>query len=501
MKFHGSSGIVALGMLLVCAGCGVALPAEGAAKPNFVIILSDDQGYGDLSCMGCKDVRTPNIDTLATDGSLLTNFYANAAVCSPSRAALLTGRYPGNAGVRCNLGRLRNSAQGLWPEVPTIADGLKELGYSTEMAGKWHEGCIETCRPNHHGFDRWFGCTSGALDYFSHISFYGPDKGPGYQPTHDLWEDDQEVWENGRYMTELITEHAVGYIRENAKAKQPFFLYVAYTAVHYPLHAPRKYEDRYPNLPPERRSMAAMIAALDHGVGEILGELDKQNLRDNTVVFFMSDNGPTREYRAWLDGRAEPYFGGSAGKLKGAKESLYDGGIRVPAIMRWPGRVAPGQTNSQVAAAMDLFPTFLHIAGGDPAKYEFDGQDIAPMLTEGTPTPHDQIFWERCEQTAVRRGKWKLVLNGELVGEKPAPGDEVHLSDLDADMGERINLSKKYPELTSELTEAALSWRKKMDQRWTEQWKPRIKDPFILGKPITLDESTAPSKSVKPEAG
>src|SRR5688572_21191917 len=172
----------ALTVLPLVVGCGQTKAlALRESKPNFIIILADDLGYGDLSCFGSTDTRTPNLDRLAAGGARLTSFYANTAVCSPSRAALLTGRYPGNAGVRCNLGRLRD-AQGLWPEVPTIAGALKDLGYQTAMAGKWHLGIAEESRPDHQGFDRWFGCLSGAVDYFSHLSYSGqPDKGPGTQ--------------------------------------------------------------------------------------------------------------------------------------------------------------------------------------------------------------------------------------------------------------------------------------------------------------------------------
>jgi arylsulfatase A-like enzyme len=465
-------------------------------QPNFIIILADDLGYGDLGCFGSTDTATPNVDRLAVGGARLTNFYANAAVCSPSRAALLTGRYPGKSGVRCNLGRLRDS-QGLWPEVPTVAKALKDVGYRTAMAGKWHLGCVEESRPDHQGFDRWFGCLSGAVDYFSHLTYSGqPDK-PGTQVTHDLHEDNRDVWENGRYMTELITERTVRYVREFSKGQQPFFLYVSYTAVHYPMHAPQKYLDRFAQLPPDRRITAAMLSALDDGVGEIVAELDKQGVRNNTCVLFMSDNGPSREYRNWLDGRPEAFYGGSAGKLRGHKLSLFDGGIRVPAIMNWPGRIPAGAVRNEMAAAMDIFPTFLRAAGGDSSKYALDGLDILPLITEGKPTPHREIFWERTAQTAVRRGKWKLVLNGELEEGRP-PEDDVHLSDLDSDMGERVNLKGQYPELTQELTAAALAWRANIDKRWSEQWKPRIHDPFILGKPINLDESQPVTRPIKP---
>ena len=442
-------------------------------QPNIIIIMTDDQGYGDVSCMGATDFRTPHLDRLAAAGARLTNWYANSPVCSPSRASLLTGRYPGNAGVRAILAGHR-TASGLPPEVPTLATALKPLGYRTAMFGKWHLGVAEACRPHAHGFDEWFGFLAGCVDYYSHIFYWGMNKGgPGNDPTHDLWQNNEEIYQNGQYLTELITERAVAYIRRAARAGQPFFVYVAYNAPHYPMHAPQAYLDRFPHLSPDRRIMAAMLSAMDDGVGAIMAELERQGIYETTAIFFQSDNGPSRETRNWLDGRADPYYGGSAGKLKGHKFSLYEGGIRVPALVSWPARIPAGQVIDGVGAAMDLFPTLLRAAGGDPAAYELDGLDVLPMLADRAPSPHGDLFWEMGQQTAVRRGPWKLVLKGQLVEGAP-PEDDVHLANLDADMAERHNLADQYPELVAELTAAAEAWRARIEQRWRDEWLPKI---------------------------
>ncbi len=437
------------------------------AQPNFIIFLTDDQGYGDLSCMGSDHVRTPHLDAVAASGVRFTNWYSNSPVCSPSRAALLTGRYPGNAGVRSILAGHR-TATGLPPETPTIAEALKPLGYRTAMFGKWHLGLAEECRPQHHGFDEWFGFMAGCIDYYSHIFYWGMANGRE-DPVHDLWSNGEEVYENGRYFTELIAEHAVDFVRRAAQDDRPFFLYVPFNAPHYPMHAPQKYLDRFPELPWDRRIMAAMLSAVDDGVGAIMAELERHGLRENTCVFFMSDNGPSRETRNWLDGTRDPYYGGTAGKLKGHKFSLYDGGIRVPGLMSWPARIPAGQVLDEVGVAMDIFPTFLKAAGGDPAAYELDGLDLAPTVSEKAPSPHGDVFWEMDGQTAIRRGPWKLVLNGRLVEGAP-PEDEVHLADLTQDMGEKANLKDRHPDVTAELRAAAEAWRAGIEDRWRRRW-------------------------------
>ena len=440
------------------------------SQPNFIIFLTDDQGYGDLSCMGATDFRTPNLDQMAAGGVRFTNWYSNSPVCSPSRAALLTGRYPGNAGVRSILAGHR-TASGLPPEVPTIANALQDLGYYTAMSGKWHLGLAEGSRPENHGFDDWFGFMAGCIDFYSHI-FYWQMNRDGHAQLHDLWENGIEIYRDGEYFTELITEYTIKYVRRAIEQNKPFFLYVPYNAPHYPMHAPAKYVERFPNLSWDRKIMAAMLSAVDDSVGEILNELERQGILDNTFTYFQSDNGPSREIRNWLDGTPDPYYGGSAGKLKGHKFSLYEGGIRSPGIMSWPDKITAGQVVDQPGAAMDVFPTFLSAAGGDPNDYQLDGKNAMLMLTEGRPSLHDAIFWEMNQQTAVRRGKWKLVLNGQLVEGAPAQ-DDVHLADLETDMGETNNRKDKHPELTAELTQLAQEWRQGIEDRWQNEWLPK----------------------------
>lgn len=436
-------------------------------RPNVIIIMTDDQGYGDLSCMGNTDFQTPHIDDLAAGGARFTNWYANSPVCSPSRASLLTGRYPGHAGVRAILAGHRR-ATGLTPEVPTIAAAVRELGYQTALVGKWHLGLQEQSRPNQNGFDYFYGFMAGCVDYYSHIFYWSMADGRT-NPTHDLWENDREIYDNGRYFTELVSEKAVEKIREMSRSDAPFLLYTAYNAPHYPMHAPRKYLDRFPGLPEDRRIMAAMLSAVDDGVGAITDELRRLGILENTLIFFQSDNGPSRESRNWMDGRADPYYGGMPGSLKGHKFSLFEGGIRVPGIFSWPGHIPSGQVIDAPCAAMDVFPTVLRLAGGDPARYELDGADILPVLTEGADSPHAELFWEMEGQTAVRRGKYKLVLNGQLV-ETEAPADEVFLADLSVDPGETVNLAKTMPGLARELTECALQWRKELEDGWEKNF-------------------------------
>ena len=439
--------------------------------PNFIVFLTDDQGYGDLSCMGATDFCTPHLDRLAREGVRFTDWYSNSPVCSPSRASLLTGRYPGNAGVRSILAGHR-TATGLPPQVPTLATALKKQGYQTYMSGKWHLGLTEGSRPSSHGFDHWYGFMAGCIDYYSHIFYWGMNNpGPGVNPTHDLWEDDREIWDNGRYFTETLVERAIDYLRQAAKAEKPFFLYVPFNAPHYPMHAPQKYVDRFPDLPWDRQIMAAMLSAVDDGVGEILAEVERLGLAEDTCSFFMADNGPSRETRNWLDGTLDPYYGGTASKLKGHKFSLYDGGMREPGIMHWPGRIPGGQVLSAPCAAMDIFPTFLQAAGGDVSGYEMDGMDILPYVGDGKDLPERTIFWEMGKQTAVRRGNWKLVLSGQLVEGVPLE-DEVHLANLEKDMGEKVNLKKEEPELTEELRRLAEGWRGRIEERWEREFSP-----------------------------
>ncbi|MFQ5809281.1 MAG: sulfatase-like hydrolase/transferase [Armatimonadota bacterium] len=451
-------------------------------RPNFIVILTDDQGYGDLSCMGATDFETPHLDAVAASGARFTSWYSNSPVCSPSRAALLTGRYPVRAGVRAILSGHRQST-GLPQETPTLPKALKAEGYRTAMFGKWHLGVAEEHRPDCHGFDEWFGFLAGCIDYYSHIFYWG--MAGGVNPVHDLWDNGEEIWDNGRYFTEMITERAVDYIdRVAADDDTPFLLYLPYNAPHYPMHAPQKYLDRFPDLQWDRQIMAAMLGAVDDSVGEVVAALERHGMRENTCIFFQSDNGPSREVRNWLDGREDAYYGGTAGKLKGHKFSLYEGGIRMPALISWPDRIPPGQVLDDVGAAFDIFPTLLNAAGGDSSQYDLDGLDILPMLADGAGSPHEEIFWEMAGQTAVRRGNWKLVLNGRLEEGAP-PEDDVHLADVEADMGERSNLKDEHPDVAAELKSAAEAWRADIDEHWDTRWKGAAKR--HTGHPLKAD--------------
>jgi arylsulfatase A-like enzyme len=434
-----------------------------------IIFFTDDQGYGDLSCMGATDFRTPNLDRMANDGVRFTDWYSNSPVCSPSRAALLTGRYPGNAGVRSIL-RGHRQTTGLPSSVPTLATMLRDAGYQTAMAGKWHLGLTEDSRPQSHGFDRSFGFFAGCIDYYSHIFYYGANRpGPGLNPTHDLWEDNEEIWRNGEYFTELVADKAMEYLREMSATDKPFFLYVPFNAPHYPMQAPQEYMDRFAELPWDRQVMAAMISAVDDAIGKIMNEVERLGAAANTLSFFTSDNGPSRETRNWLDGNQDPYYGGASGGLKGHKFSLFEGGVRMPAIAHWPEQIGAGVVSGEPCASMDIVPTVLDAVGVDASRYELNGVSLLDHLTSDTQLEDRPIFWELGSQTAVRRGKWKLVLNGQLV-EHEDPIAEDHLSNLDDDPSESVNLAGQEPAITSELKRLADNWRAGIEDRWAQEF-------------------------------
>jgi len=433
-------------------------------KPNFIVILTDDQGYGDLSCMGNTDFKTPNIDRIATNGARFTSWYANAPICSPSRASFMTGLYPFKAGIRGILKGDR-STRGLLKDNTTIAKELNENGYNTGFYGKWHMGSDEESKPHNQGFKDWIGFYAGNIDYYSHVFYYGWTR--NVQPLHDLWENDIEINRNGEYITELITEKTVEFIRKSVKDDKPFFAYTCYNAPHYPMHAPQKYLDRFPNLPPDRKIMAAMLSAVDDGVGNIIDELERLNVLENTCILYLSDNGPSRESRNWMDGNLDYYYGGRTGILKGHKGSLYEGGIRVPAVISWPDKIKPGIVINEPALNMDVLPTFVKAAGVEIDEQKFDGKDILPMLTKKAPCPHEKIFWEMPDlemvvkgmhaQQAIRKGKWKLVIKGRNIKGAP-PEDDIHLSNLEEDMGEKVNLKDKHPDILEELRKDLDEW-------------------------------------------
>ncbi|UVI31059.1 sulfatase-like hydrolase/transferase [Paenibacillus spongiae] len=428
-------------------------------RPNIVVVYCDDLGYGDLGCYGSDAIRTPHLDALAEDGVRFTEWYSNSPVCSPSRASLLTGLYPAKAGVSHILGGKRGTG-GLKREAKTLAERLKESGYSTALYGKWHLGSSEDATPNARGFDDYFGFHAGCVDYYSHIFYWGM---PHVNPTHDLWNNREEVWHDGEYMTHLITDKSVDFIERHKET--PFFLYAAYNAPHYPMHAPEKYMKRYSHLPRDRQLMAAMISAVDDGVGDIVAALKRTGLYENTIIFFSSDNGPSSESRNYLDGTEDVYYGGSAGVFRGHKGSLFEGGIREPAILVYPHAIAAGQVCHDTGMMADIVPTVMEFAGlASPSPEEIDGLSVVEMVTKGTSTPHRQIFWEYGSQLAVREGKWKLVLDGKLDFDRTQP-DDVHLSDLEADPGERVNLKDAHPDLASRLERSVRDWYKQLREQ------------------------------------
>ena len=444
--------------------------------PNFIVFLTDDQGYGDLSCMGATDFCTPHLDRLAREGARFTDWYSNSPVCSPSRASLLTGRYPGNAGVRAILAGHRTTT-GLPPQVPTLATALKKLGYRTYMSGKWHLGLAEGSRPPSHGFDHWYGFMAGCIDYYSHIFYWGMNNpGPGINPTHDLWEDDREIWDNGRYFTETLVERAIDYLRQAAKVEKPFFLYVPFNAPHYPMHAPQKYVDRFdieslpeplfretdlaaqqrladinfqtkvkrPTYPKAKLKLAkywAQIELIDENIGRILESLEKSGQRENTVIIFTSDHGE---------------MAGDHGlNKKGCR--FYEGLVRVPLIFSWPGHIKQGLKSDALVELVDIAPTLLELTGHAVPK-EMQGKSLLPII-EGKTDPgfHRQfvrsVYYKvlngpESYATMLRTRRYKIVNYhghdlGELFDLEKDPNEFNNLWDNPAHADIRFELMKK----------------------------------------------------------
>jgi arylsulfatase A-like enzyme len=427
-------------------------------RPNFLIIVTDDQGIGDVGCYGHPEVRTPNLDRLAASGVRFTQWYANAPVCSASRAAILTGKYPDRTGVQGAL-----PSQPTW-DVPGLRQGettlpgvLHNLGYRTAAIGKWHLGSASQSRPRAQGFDEFFGWYSGWLDAYSHR--YYQLGGPPGKIFHDLWRNETEVFEEPAYMTEVLGREASQYLSRQ-RTEQPFLLYLTFGAPHYSMMAPRKYLDRFPSsMARDRRTHLAMVAAVDDVVGALLDQLRQTGMDRDTVVFFQSDNGATREERASSDGK--PYTGGSNGAYRGYKLGLFDGGIRVPAILRAPGSVEAGAVWDRPMASMDLMPTILSMAdptGALPAG--LDGQNILPVL-HGEKPPHPYLYWSFNNQRAVRSGDWKLILSPPSF-----PGEEVTaqtwLSNLESDPSERNNLAATEGNRVADLTDRVRRWEREV---------------------------------------
>jgi arylsulfatase A-like enzyme len=400
-------------------------------------VLADDLGYADVGFNGATFVRTPNLDRLAKSGAQLGALYVQP-VCTPTRAALLTGRYPIRYGLQMNVvSPWGKAGLGLPLEERTLAEALRDAGYQTALVGKWHLGHFRPeDLPTHRGFDHQYGSYNDAINHFTH-----------HRNGVDWHRDDRlaDGPEDAGYSTELLTREAVRRIRERDRAR-PLFLYVAYDAVHFPLQAPDEYLRRYASLREPRRTYAAMIAALDDGVGAIAKALDDEGMRANTLLVFSSDNGGV-----------DPGVVADNGPLRAGKFTLYEGGVRAAAFASWEGHVPAGTRVDAPLHVVDWFPTLVRLAGGVAVgNLPLDGRDAWPTITAGQPSPHDVILVNATppaatlqaeEVGALRLGDWKIVLPRAAGGDPH--GDELY--DLAHDAGERFDLAAKYPAKAREL--------------------------------------------------
>jgi arylsulfatase A-like enzyme len=429
------------------------LEGQRALRPNIVLIVADDLGIGDVGCFGASDAKTPHLDRLAADGIRFSDWHANSPVCSPSRASLLTGKYPQHCGIpEILFSRPDFEVSGLRTGERTLASELKGAGYRTAAIGKWHLGSAKHSRPLAQGFDSFFGFYSGWIDYYSHRYYT-----LGGQPLfHDLWRDDTEVFEDSTYQTEMLSREAAAFIGRQRQG-QPFFLYLAFGAPHYPMMAPQKYVERFPvAMDRDRRMHLAVVGALDDAVGQVRSAVDRAGMTRDTIVFFQSDNGATHEVRA--DHRARPYEGGSNRPYRAWKGSLFEGGMRVPAMIAWPGTIRRRVENSMLTA-MDLMPSVLRMAG-QTLPDDIDGVDLSALLLKQIRLADRTVFWDYNKQSAARSGEWKLIMNhSEGLGSPLVQGN--WLSNLTSDPRETRNFAQDKPEIVAQLADAIATWRAK----------------------------------------
>lgn len=422
-------------VILLCALFAFTL--HSAEKPNFVIILADDHGYGDVSTYHASDVQTPHIDSIGKEGMLFTSMRANGTVCSPSRAALLTGRYADRVGVP---GVIRTNAQDSWgylkPGVPTLADELKKAGYHTGIVGKWHLGLEVPNTPNERGFDHFHGFLGDMMDsYTTHLR-----QGNNYMRYN------HEVVSPKGHATDIFTEWASDYVREQAKVGRPFFLYLAYNAPHFPIEPPAewlaKVKMREPKMEQKRAMNVALIEHLDHCIGKVLQVIGEAGLSNKTLVAFSADNGGSLPHAQNND----PWRGG--------KQDHYDGGLRVPFLIRWPSQIKPGSISDYQGLNFDLFATCIELAGL-PAPVMMDAVSLVPLFTGKTMPSGRDLYFVRREggpayggrsYEALIRDNWKLMQND--------PWSPLELYDLKEDPREQNDLATKAPKVFRELSTA-----------------------------------------------
>lgn len=436
-----------------------AVAALAAEKPNIIVILADDLGNADLGYRGSK-IKTPNIDALAKSGVRLESYYGQQ-LCTPARAALMTGRYPMRHGLQTFV-IFPGHKYGLPTDEVTLPQALKDAGYSTWMVGKWHLGHADKKYwPQNRGFEHFYGNLVGEVDYFT------KERGGLVD-----WQRNGKFFREQGYHTTLIGDEAVKLIEAQDKAK-PFFLYFAALAVHAPLQAPKDEINAYKDVfqDEEKRAYAAMLTHLDTQVGRLVAALEKKGVRDNTLIFFTTDNGGIRKMKAHAPGgKPAQNPPASNGELRDGKSSLYEGGVRLPAIVNWPAKLKPAVVNEPLHH-VDLMPTLLAIAGAHgSADHPFDGKDAWATLADGAPSPHEDILINvELFRGAIRKGNWKLVKHVLLPG-------KTELFDLSTDIGETKNVTKDHPEIVGDLTARLVAYAK--EQKMSEWFKAQ---PGFLG--------------------
>jgi len=429
--------IIATAVIAVIIGAAIFLPGSGEEqKPNIILILADDYGYGDVGCYGSQRFNTPHIDALAAGGLRFTDFHSNGAVCSPTRAALLTGRYQQRTGISGVVTAAGHRHTGLDLGEITFAEILKPAGYATGLFGKWHLGYLPDFNPIRQGFDEFIGYVSGNVDYHAHLDQTGRE---------DWWEQDQLTPEIG-YTTDLLTKHGVDFIRRHSG--QPFLLYLAHEAPHYPYQG-RKDPPRYTREhgrtkdPVTLEVYKEMIEVMDESVGRIHQAVIDAGLMENTFIFFFSDNGP-----------AGP---GSAGPLRGKKGQIWEGGHRVPAVAYWPGKIEAKRVSDLPAMGADLLPTMAAISGITlPDSLIVDGINLLPHLLDQQELESRPLFWSHNNQLAIRKDDFKLITDSSF--------SEPSLYNLRVDLGEEHNVAAQNPALVQELLQLLKAWRKEVTE-------------------------------------
>jgi arylsulfatase A-like enzyme len=435
------------GSLLVIMAMSAELRADDASakKPNILIILADDMGYADIGAQGCQDIPTPHIDSLAKNGMRFTDAYANGSFCTPTRAALMSCRYQHRYGIEDLAGPLPAAAN-------TLPQRLKAAGYTTGMVGKWHLGTTPGFTPVDRGFDEFFGFLGGGHQYIIQPNGKGEYNAPILRNRAPVQEQ--------RYLTDAFGEEAAAFIERQRDATKPFFLYLAFNAVHAPLQTIEKYRARFPGMTdPQRRTYASMLSAMDDAIGLVLTKLEQSAKRGSTLIVFTSDNGGPTTRNAVNGSRNTP--------LRGSKCETFEGGIRVPMLLQWPGVIASGSTYSKPVISFDISATALALAGADARS--IDGTDLRPYLTgQNTGTPHDALFWRSrtmSDNYGTRQGDWKFVHSTEgdaLPGPKQKPARDM-LFNLANDLGEQHDLAAQQPAQLAELKRLYEAWSAEVD--------------------------------------